>query len=61
VKKKKKANGSALTSSVDELGVKLRGEQWLRQVTEELLDQACNTIDIVVEVLRAGEVNLGGI
>lgn len=50
-----------LTSSIDELGVELRREQRLGQVAEELLHQACNTIDIMVEVLRAGKVNLRGV
>lgn len=55
------AHDSKLTSSIDELGVELRSEQRLRQVPEELLDKACHAVDIMVEVLRAGKVDLRGI
>jgi hypothetical protein len=58
---RKKADESELTSSFNELRVILRGQQRLRQVPEELLDKACHAVDVVVEVLRAGEVNLGGV
>lgn len=34
----------------------LRSKEWVRQLTEELFQQARNTIDIVVEVLRVPEV-----
>jgi hypothetical protein len=45
-------------SCVDKIGVKLRGEKRVRQVSEELLQQPCNAVDIVIEILGIGKVHL---
>ena len=47
-----------LTSCVDKVGVELRSEKRVRKVSEELLQQPCNAIDIVIEKFRVGEIHL---
>lgn len=59
--RKEVAHGSQRTGSIDELSVQLRGEQRLRQLSEELLHQAGHAVDVVVKVLGAGEVDLRGV
>lgn len=46
------------TSSINKLIVELRGEQGIREVPEKLLHKPCDTVDIVVESLWVGKVNL---
>ena len=47
-----------LTCCVDEVGVKLRCEQGIRQISEELLQQSCDAIDIMIEKFWVGEIHL---
>jgi hypothetical protein len=46
------------TSRFDKRGVVLGGENGIREVTEELLEQASDTVDIVEECFGVAEVNL---
>ena len=54
-------DGMSLTSCVNKLRVILGSKQRIRKVPEKLLRESCNTVDIVVEVLRVGKVDLRGI
>ena len=49
------------TRSVNELGVVFARHQRIGQISEELLQQACNTVDVVEEVFWIAEVDLGSI
>ena len=51
----------SLTSCVNKLRVILGSKQRIRKVPEKLLHESCNTVDIVVEVLRVGKIDLRGI
>lgn len=45
------------TCSRDEIRVKLSRKQRIGQVSEELLQQPCHTVDIMIEALWVGEVD----
>lgn len=47
------------TCSIDKCVVVFHRQYWIRQVAEELLQKASDTIDIVIEVLRVSEVKRG--
>jgi hypothetical protein len=44
--------------SIDEFVVELQGKQWVGKFAEELLQQAGNTIDIMLEGFRVSKVHL---
>jgi hypothetical protein len=49
------------SSSIDESVVRPASEEWVWQVTEELLEQCGHRVDIVVEIGRVAEVEVRGI
>jgi hypothetical protein len=49
------------TCGVDEFAVKVPREKRIRQLTEELLQQPCNAVYIVLESLGISKVDLGGV
>ena len=50
-----------LTRSFDEALIMFTGQQRIRQISKELLQQASDTIHIVVEMLRIAKIHLIGI
>jgi hypothetical protein len=47
--------------SIDELAVKIPCKKRIRQLTEELLQQTCNAVDVVLECFWVAEVDLRGV
>lgn len=49
------------TGSIDEIRIMLVREQRIRELSKELFQEASYTVDVVEEVLRVCEIDLGGI